>query len=477
MIRSILVLALVGAAPPVSGQSPADAPSRAETLAAMRKAAEYYTRVVAVHGGYVYYYSPTLSRRLGEGKATPSQVWVQPPGTPTVGLALLAAYRASGETLFLDGARDAARALVHGQLRSGGWTNKIDFDPNGEPAAYLRGHGKGKDNSTLDDDISQAALRCLMRVDQALDFRDEPIHEAARIGLDALLAAQFANGGFPQVWTGPRAADAAGPTDQRAQFPDYDWRTENRVKEYWTLYTLNDDLVSHVADTLFTALEVYDDPRCRSALERLGGFLVLAQLPDPQPAWAQQYDLKMRPVWARKFEPPAVSGRESQDAIATLLRIHGLTRDDKLLAPIPAALAYLRRSLLPDGRLARYYELRTNRPLYMTRDYQLTHDDSNLPDHYGWKNESRLDDLEAALRAAQQGHSTAPPRQAGADRAELARRAAEIRRTLDAEGRWISTYDGEMLVGQPKFARGEQYLSSAVFSENLETLAAYLAGQ
>ena len=36
------------------------------------------------------------------------------------------------------------------------------------------------------------------------------------------------------------------------------------------------------------------------------------------------------------------------------------------LKPIPRALAYLRRSLLSDGRLARYYELKTNKPLYLT---------------------------------------------------------------------------------------------------------------
>ena len=37
-------------------------------------------------------------------------------------------------------------------------------------------------------------------------------------------------------------------------------------------------------------------------------------------------------------------------------------------------------------------------------------------------------------------------------------------RPPDADGRWVSTYDGEALVGQPKFAPGERYLSSAVFS-------------
>jgi hypothetical protein len=46
---------------------------------------------------------------------------------------------------------------------------------------------------------------------------------------------------------------------------------------------------------------------------------------------------------------------------------------------------------------------------------------------------------------------------------------------LDAEGRWISTYAGERLVGQPKFASGFRYLSSDVFIRNVERLSEYIA--
>src|SRR5215207_6731786 len=71
----------------------ADAKLREQASATMRKAAEYYRNKVALHGGYVYYYSPDLKLRHGEGPATATQIWVQPPGTPTVGLAYLAAYK------------------------------------------------------------------------------------------------------------------------------------------------------------------------------------------------------------------------------------------------------------------------------------------------------------------------------------------------------------------------------------------------
>ena len=71
------------------------------------------------------------------------------------------------------------------------------------------------------------------------------------------------------------------------------------------------------------------------------------------------------------------------------------------VADSPAAIAWLKRSTLGDGKVARYYELETNRPLYMERqgkDYSLTYDDTNLPDHYGWKNDSKVVHLEAALK-------------------------------------------------------------------------------
>src|SRR5262249_39521224 len=50
-----------------------------------------------------------------------------------------------------------------------------------------------------------------------------------------------------------------------------------------------------------------------------------------------------------------------------------------------------------------------------------------------------------------------------------------IIKELDKEGRWITTVAGEPLVGQPKFERGFRYLSSDVFSRNIETLSEYLA--
>src|SRR5262245_7818462 len=297
---------------------PMQAPAKDDALQAMKKAATFYRAKVARHGGYVYYTSVDLQERWGEGKATADQIWVQPPGTPTVGMAYLKAYAATKDPWYLEAARETAEALVHGQLESGGWTNLIDFNPNGKRVGkYRSGKGGNWNTSSLDDGQTQSALLMLIRADEAMEFKHAAIHEAARYGLDSLLKAQFPNGAFPQVWTRPVERKAV----VKARYPDYDWKTEGRVKDYWDYYTLNDNLAGTVSDTLILAHRAYEDEKYRAALEKLGDFLILAQMPDPQPGWCQQYSYEMAPIWARKFEPPAVTGWESQDAMRTRITI------------------------------------------------------------------------------------------------------------------------------------------------------------
>lgn len=443
-----------------------DADLKADAANALKKAATYYRETVASHGGYVYYYSLDLKDRWGEGKFDADTAFVQPPGTPTVGMAYLAAYAATGDPVYLDAAKAAADCLADGQLQSGGWTQTIHYGPAKRVGKYRTRKGGSWNNSSLDDDQTQAALICLMKTDAALKFKDETIHEAAEYGLNALLKAQFANGAFPQVWQGP-------VPDQRvkkASLPTYDWKTEGRVKNYWDYYTLNDGLAGTVAEVLIVAHEIYKDDKYKAALAKLGDFLILAQMPDPQPGWCQQYNFDMIPIWARKFEPAAITGWESQDAMTTLIRIARITGDMKYLEPIPPALKYFtEKCLLKDGRVSRYYEFGTNKPLYMNAKYELTYDPSDAPSHYGWTQPAHFDRIAKAYESAKKGDPLPKPKTPS---------AAEVKKViaaLDDQGRWVSEYAGERLVGQPKFDRGFKYLSSAVFSTNVETLAGYLA--
>lgn len=461
-----LLIACTIAGHPLNAQQPS-ADLRAKAFESLKKAATYYHGKVASHGGYVYYYSEDLKERWGEGRASPDTLFVQPPGTPTVGMAYLKAYAATGDKFYLDAAREAAEALVYGQLKSGGWTQVIHFAPAKRMGKYRNGQGGGWNVSSLDDGQTQAALQMLLRADQALKFQDEKIHEAVAYGLDALLKAQFPNGAFPQVWIGPVEAKPV----VKAKLPDYDWKTEGKVRNYWDYYTLNDNLAGTVSAVLIDAHQVYKDDKYKAALEKLGDFLILAQMPVPQPGWCQQYNYDMVPIWARKFEPASITGWESQDVMETLIKIARYTGKKDFLEPIPRALKYYQQCLLPDGNIARFYEFKTNKPLYMDARYQLTYDDSAAPKHYGWKHPARLKEIEQAYQDAVKGAAPVQPHSAK----ELEDDVRRIIRELDGEGRWITTYAGERLVGQPKFSPSFRFISSEVFSRNVEKLSEYLA--
>ncbi|OQW95063.1 MAG: hypothetical protein BWK77_08230 [Verrucomicrobia bacterium A1] len=197
-------------------------------------------------------------------------------------------------------------------------------------------------------------------------------------------------------------------------------------------------------------------------------------MPDPQPAWAQQYDADMHPVWARKFEPPAVTGGESQGILQTLLRLYRETGQRRFLEPVPRAVDYLRRCRLPDGRLARFYELRTNTPLYFTKDYRLVHDDGDLPTHYAFKIQDGLDriarDHEKLVRETWKAPSDArkPPR---LDEAARAQAAAAIA-AQDTRGRWVE--DGGLKYHGPKDPSARVILSET-FIRNVRALSRFLA--
>jgi hypothetical protein len=111
-----------------ASHSEATSPLREQASSALRRGVEFFRKEVAVEGTYLWQYSEDLSKREGEGKASATRGWVQPPGTPAVGMAYLTAFEATGDTGYLDAARDTAYGLVRGQLQSGGWTYSIDFN-------------------------------------------------------------------------------------------------------------------------------------------------------------------------------------------------------------------------------------------------------------------------------------------------------------------------------------------------------------
>lgn len=439
----------------------------------LRKAIAYFREHVATRGGYLWRYSADLSKREGEGKATPTQAWVQPPGTPAVGAAILRAYKSTRDTYYLDAAKDTAMALVQGQLQSGGWDYRIEFDPEKRKSYAYRADGniQGNNTSTLDDDTTQAAVSFLMQVDAALGFSNPAIHDAAKYALTKLIEVQYPNGAWPQRFDRP--PDPAKYPVVKATYPER-WSREYLQRDYRSDYTFNDNGISDTIETMMLAFSVYGDAKYRDAALRAGDFILLAQMPDPQPGWAQQYDVSMHPVWARKFEPPAITGGESQGLMQTLIYLYHETGETRFLDPLPRALAYYRDSELPERKLARFYELHTNRPLYFTKDYHLTYDADDLPTHYAFIVRSGLDEIEAAFQNAKKD-GPKPERLRSAPTSaltpDLAARAQAVAVSIDHRGAWPEPgrlqYHGDD-------DQTSRIISTTTFARNIGILSDYI---
>ena len=475
----LLPLTLVAFVATIPLLAAAQAPLPEQATAALRKAVDFYAGKVAAHGGYVYRYSADLAKSEGEGKTGPDLVWVQPPGTPAVGLAYVEAYARTGEKYLLDAALAAGDCLLQGQYKSGGWNASIEFAPELRARHDYRVDVEPKrqprNPTSFDDDKTQSALRFMMRLDQVLEFKNERIHEGTIYALEGVLKAQFPNGGWSQIYDG--RSNAVEDATLKGNYPA-DWPRTHPGGNYSVFYTLNDNAMADTIETLLLAEKIYREPRYRQAALCGGEFLIAAQMPEPQPAWAQQYNFDMQPVWARKFEPPAISGGESQGVISTLMRLYVETGDRKFLAPIPPALEYLKRSQLPAGRLARFYELKTNKPLYFTKTYELVYDDSDVPTHYAFKISSKVEQLtrqfEQVSKLSEQDLTRRRERKAEAPRvtSSLEEQVRKVIAALDERGAWVE--DGR-LRHHGSADDTTRVIDSATFAKNIDLLSRYLA--
>jgi hypothetical protein len=235
---------------------------------------------------------------------------------------------------------------------------------------------------------------------------------------------------------------------------------------------------------MLEAHRTYGDERYMKAAKRGGEFMILAQMPEPQPAWAQQYNADMEPAWARRFEPPAVTGGESFGVMRSLLDLHVETGEERFLKPVPRALAWAERSVLPDGRLARFYELRTNKPLYFTLDYELTYSDADMPTHYAFKvsagriasTRAYYERIRREEREAMLAERRARQESALGTGEPDAERVREVIEALDGRGRWVEAGRLRDPVNRGKWVEAE-VISCRTFVRNMRVLAQYVKGR
>ena len=375
----------------------AQSPLSTQASDVMLRSTRYMVEEVSTNGGYVWFYTPDLSRRWGEMEAYKSMVWVQDAGTVDMGNLFLDAFAATGNEYYYGAAEKAAAALVWGQSHEGGWNYMIDFAGDRSLKNWYSTIGKNGwrleefqhyyGNDTYDDDVTSNAARFLLRMYLTkLDARYKPSLDKA---IDFLLRSQYPAGGWPQ------------------RYPlRYDFNKSGH-DDYTSYYTFNDDVTWENVNFLIQCYLTLGEQRFLDPISRGMNFYVISQ--QGNGAWGQQYNLQLEPAGARTYEPAALLPRATYANAQLLIKFYEYTGDRKFIARIPDAIKWLEQNRLPEsmtegGKWSHplFVELKTGKPIFVHRKgsnvthgyYYYDYKDNNLLGHMNGKGKIDVKRLE-----------------------------------------------------------------------------------
>ncbi|MDN3689559.1 pectate lyase [Cyclobacterium jeungdonense] len=273
--------------------------------------------------------------------------------------------------------RIAENILLH-QKENGGWYKNIDMSEeltNAEKESLI---AEKSDiiGTTLDNDAGFIQIEYLARVYQ--ETGDTRYENAALAGIDYLLEAQYENGGWPQYYP---------------------------LREgYYTHITYNDgamiqamNLLRSISkkESLYAFAGNSRRKKAQQAIDK-GLEIILAsqiQVDGQLTAWCAQIDREdLSPVKARAYELPSISGSESVGIVRYLMQLE--QPDEAVIQAIESAVRWFEEVKLENIRLdrvenpdlpqgydrivvpdknaeplwARFYEIGTNRPMFVGRD-------------------------------------------------------------------------------------------------------------
>jgi PelA/Pel-15E family pectate lyase len=271
-------------------------------------------------------------------------------------------------------ARTLADSVIQYQSADGGWPKNTDLGMPPPPAESRAAGGADVTSSTIDNNGTTMPMQYLALVAHATG--EARYRAAFTRGFDYLLAAEYPGGGWPQF------------------FP--------LRSGYYTRITFNDNAMVNVLTVLRDAATGHapyafvDEARrtkARAAVSRGIDIILRTQVKQDGKltAWCAQHDEKtLAPAWARAYEPPSLSGSESVGIVRFLMAIEKPAPE--IVAAIEGAVAWFRAVAIrglrqedftrADGRKdrrvvadpaapplwARFYELGTNRPIFLGRD-------------------------------------------------------------------------------------------------------------
>ncbi|RZL38149.1 MAG: pectate lyase [Rubrivivax sp.] len=298
-----------------------------------------------------------------------------------------------------DAALLVARNIVSFQTPAGGWgkNQPRDKPPRERGQAFVADNNSKRATAgdfdlaqdaqwsyvgTIDNDATITEIRFLARVAAQLPGEAGDVYrQSAQRGLAYLLAAQYPNGGWPQVW--PLQGG------------------------YHDAITMNDDAFVEVAEMMGMVVRGEADlgfmpaalKTAAAAAQAKALQLLLAmqiRINGKPTLWAQQHNaLTLVPESARNYEPPALSSSESARALVYLMNLPNPS--PAVVEAVTGGVAMLRQLAVRDrawvkvdeaqGRRlieqpgagplwSRYYDAVTLKPVFGDRDKSL-HDDVN----------------------------------------------------------------------------------------------------
>ena len=262
------------------------------------------------------------------------------------------------------------------QNTDGGWPKNVaweQFNTLADAVEWFQSNRKRK--STIDNSATYVQIRDLAK---AYDKTNNPAYrDAARRGLEFLLREQRPSGG----WRGS----------------DVDAITFNDNAMVGVMQLLK-EITNRKNDCDW--IEPATLKRCQQALAKAVRVVLDCQIVvgGKKTAWCQQHDHKsLKPVKARTYELPSISGGESVKIVRYLMGIE--QPNSEIVTAIESAVAWFRKSVIHGVRIerfeidpvkegskvikqdvrmvrdpaakpvwARFYEVETNRPFFCNRD-------------------------------------------------------------------------------------------------------------
>lgn len=339
VVSAMLAISLVSTASAKPKQTPDQ-----EVRDAMRLATEFMMEKVSYNGGFVWNYLPDFSRQWGEMEAKRTMVWIQPPGTPSVGHLLLDAYHCTGDEYYYEQAKRVANALIWGQLPCGGWNYVFDFAGENSLKEWYSTVGQAGwrleefqhyyGNATYDDGGTMEAAKFLLRI---YVEKNDPIYRPAlEKVINFVLESQYPIGGWPQ------------------RYPlRYDHPFHGKP-DYTSFITLNDDVIPGIVEFLTQCYQALGMQNLKEPIMRAMYLITTLQQGAPYAGWADQYTVEdLKPAHARSYEPRAINTSTTTGMIYLLMDYYKLTADSRFLIGIPAAIDYLETLALPEETIQR----------------------------------------------------------------------------------------------------------------------------